>query len=101
MIQIVWEFTVRQDKIPDFDKAYAAAGDWAELVRRSAGFLGTTLLRDSDNPRRYLTIDRWGDAASHATMRERFAKEYEALDRACAGLTETERQIGFFESSEM
>jgi hypothetical protein len=55
------------------------------------------LLRDADHPRRYLTIDRWDAAASHATMRARFAKEYEALDGACAGLTESERQVGIFE----
>ncbi|MGA3299368.1 MAG: antibiotic biosynthesis monooxygenase [Candidatus Acidiferrales bacterium] len=97
MFQIVWEFIVRADRVSDFEKSYAAAGDWAALFRRSAGFLGTALLRDADDPRRYLTIDRWDAAASHATMRARFAKEYEALDGACAGLTESERQVGIFE----
>ena len=96
MFQIVWEFIVRAERVSDFEKSYAAAGDWAALFRRSDGFLGTALLRDADNPRRYLTIDRWDAAASHATMRARFAKEYEALDQACAGLTESERQVGTF-----
>ena len=97
MFQIVWEFIVRADRVSDFEKSYAAAGEWAGLFRRSTGFLGTALLRDADHPRRYLTIDRWDAAASHATMRARFAKEYEALDGACAGLTESERQVGIFE----
>jgi heme-degrading monooxygenase HmoA len=97
LFQIVWEFIVREEKISQFDKAYSAAGDWAALFRRSAGFLGITLLRDADNPRRYLTIDRWDAATSHATMRARFPKEYESLDRACEGLTESERQVGIFE----
>jgi len=96
VFQIVWEFVVRAERISDFERSYAAAGDWAALFHRSAGFLGTALLRDLDHPRRYLTIDRW-DAASHATMRAQFAEEYQALDRACAGLTESERQVGIFE----
>jgi heme-degrading monooxygenase HmoA len=97
LFQIVWEFIVRQDQISQFEKTYSASGDWAALFRRCTGYLGTALLRDADNPRRYLTIDRWDAAASHATMRARFAKEYEALDRACEGLTESERQVGIFE----
>lgn len=97
MFQIVWEFVVRAERISEFEKSYAAAGDWAALFRRSAGYLGTALLRDAGHPRRYLTIDRWEAAASHATMRAQFASEYEALDRACEGLTESERQVGIFE----
>jgi len=96
LFQIIWEFIARAERISEFEKFYAATGDWAALFHRSAGFLGTALLRDLDHPRRYLTIDRW-DAASHATMRAQFASEYAALDRACASLTESERQVGIFE----
>jgi heme-degrading monooxygenase HmoA len=97
LFQIIWEFIARAERISEFEKYYAVTGDWAALFRRSAGFLGTTLLRDADTPRRFLTIDRWDAAASHATMRAQFASEYAALDRACAGLTESERQVGIFE----
>lgn len=97
MFQIIWEFIARAERISEFEKFYAATGDWAALFRASPGFLGTTLLRDADTPRRYLTIDRWDAAVSHATMRAQFASEYAALDRACASLTESERQVGIFE----
>ena len=99
MIQIVWEFVARGDQIAEFEKFYSATGSWATLFHRSPGFLGTALLRDAQSPRRYVTIDRWDSAASHQLMRERFAKEYAALDLDGEALTESERQIGVFEDA--
>ena len=99
MIQFVWEFIARGDKIAEFEKHYSAAGSWATLFRDSPGYLGTTLLRDAQTPRRYLTIDRWESMESHHAMRERFAEQYGALDRECEVLTEIERQIGIFEEN--
>jgi heme-degrading monooxygenase HmoA len=100
LIQVVWEFIVRDDHIAEFEKFYSATGSWANLFRGSPGYLGTELLRDSQIPYRYLTLDRWDSVASHVAMRERFAKDYDALDRMCEQLTETERQIGVFEDAQ-
>jgi quinol monooxygenase YgiN len=99
LIYIVWEFAVREDKVAAFEEFYSATGSWATLFQESSGFLGTTLLRDTQSPGRYLTIDRWDSAASQRLMRERFAKEYGAVDRDCEALTETEREIGVFEDA--
>ena len=99
MIQILWEFVARGDQIAEFEEFYSATGSWATLFHRSPGFLGTALLRDAQSPHRYVTIDRWDNAASHQLMRERFAKEYAALDLDCEALTESERQIGVFEEA--
>ena len=99
MIQIVWEFMVHGDKIAEFEKFYSATGSWAVFFGGSSGFLGTMLLRDTEIPSRYVTVDRWDSAASHQLMRERFAKEYETMDRKCEALTESERQIGVFEDA--
>jgi heme-degrading monooxygenase HmoA len=100
LIRVVWEFIVRDDHIAEFEKFYSATGSWATLFRGNPGYLGTDLLRDSQNPHRYLTLDRWDSVASHAAMRERFAKDYDALDRMCEQLMETERQIGVFEDAQ-
>jgi quinol monooxygenase YgiN len=88
---------VRENNISEFEKLYSSTGSWAALFHGNPGYLGTALLRDAQNPSRYLTIDRWDNAASHDLMRERFAQAYESLDRICEGLTESERQIGVFE----
>lgn len=97
MIQIIWEFVARAGQSPEFERCYASDGPWAKLFRRAPGYRGTSLLRDADEPRRYLTIDRWENAAAQRAMRERWAEEYAALDLACEPLTESERRIGVFE----
>ncbi|MBZ5503293.1 MAG: antibiotic biosynthesis monooxygenase [Acidobacteriia bacterium] len=99
MVRFVWEFVARADSVQEFERSYAAAGPWAELFRHSPGYRGTLLLRDAENPRRYLTIDSWESAAAQRGLREQFAEAYEALDRACERWTESERCIGVFEEA--
>jgi heme-degrading monooxygenase HmoA len=98
VVQYIWEFEARPEKIADFERFYSASGPWAALFRRCPGFLGTSLLRDAESPARFLTIDRWDSAASRHAMREQFSAEYETLDRDCEALTESETRIGVFES---
>jgi heme-degrading monooxygenase HmoA len=97
LIQFVWEFIARVDKIAEFEKHYSATGSWATLFGDAPGYRGTTLWRDAQTPRRYLTMDRWDSIASQHAMRERCAEQYAALDRESEAFTETERQIGVFE----
>jgi heme-degrading monooxygenase HmoA len=97
MVEFVWEFIARADKVKEFERHYASAGPWADLFRKNAGYHSTQLLRDAETERRYLTIDRWDSLASYRAMRERFAREHEELDRACEQFTESERRIGVFE----
>jgi heme-degrading monooxygenase HmoA len=98
VVQLVWEFVVRPEKIREFERHYGAAGTWATLFRRSPGYQGTELLRDKARPNRYLTLDRWDDLAAYGTMRRKFAKEYHELDRTCEALTESEGHVGDFEA---
>ena len=97
MVRIVWEFIARADKIQEFEHYYANSGPWAAMFRKSSGYHGTVLLRDMQNPRRFLTIDRWESAASHRAMHERSKAEFEELDRAGEAFTESERHSGVFE----
>jgi heme-degrading monooxygenase HmoA len=97
MVRFVWEFVARADKVQEFERTYANSGPWAQLFRKSGGFHGTMLWRDTEDARRYLAIDRWQSAAAQQQMHEQFKKEYEALDRACQVLRESERRVGVFE----
>lgn len=99
MIVIVWEFVVKQECVPAFQQAYGTDGDWAALFRRYPGYAGTTLLRDSAAGTRFLTIDRWADAASFGEMRRSSRQEYSRLDGACSELTVSERELGVFHAS--
>ena len=95
---IVWEFEPKAGQEREFERTYAADGDWAALFRRSPEFRGTELLRPGAG-RRYLTIDRWTSAEAFAAFRNRWQADYEALDRACETLTEREALVGRFDST--
>ena len=57
MIALVFSYDVRD---PDeFERAYGAGGEWAQLFEQGEGYIGTELLRDVEQPGRYLVIDRW------------------------------------------
>lgn len=91
---LIWEFHVREGREAEFEAAYGAGGDWARLFDSAPGYLGTELFRDPDDPRRYITIDRWASAEAFSRFREARAPEYEALDARCARWTEDETPLG-------
>jgi heme-degrading monooxygenase HmoA len=93
---ILWEYQARQGRETEFEKVYGSGGEWVELFKRGAGYLGTELLRDETAPRRYMTIDRWVSSAAYDTFHQNHIREYEALDARCAELTERETLLGIF-----
>jgi heme-degrading monooxygenase HmoA len=93
---IVWEFTVREGRLQEFVSAYDAKGDWAKLFRRAQGYLGTELLRSSDEANTFLTIDRWESADCFEIFQARFGAEYKRLDAECENYTLSERKVGVF-----
>jgi len=97
MIQVVWEFVVKQDALEAFAHEYGPDGAWCRLFAGQPGYRGTTLLRDSRNARRFLTIDAWDTTAQRDEMLARCRTEYAELDAACAGWTESETELGIFE----
>jgi hypothetical protein len=96
MIQIVWEFIVKESAIGRFLRAYGPDGAWSRLFQEFPGFLGTTLLRDQENPRRFLTIDVWETGSHRKRMLTQAKGRYSDLDEILADLTESEDEIGVF-----
>jgi heme-degrading monooxygenase HmoA len=96
MIQILWEFLVKENAQVQFELAYGPGGAWSKLFAEAPGFRGTALLRDARNPRRYLAVDFWETSVD----RERFLDDqraaYAKLVAALAELSEAEREIGQF-----
>ena len=96
MIEIVWEFVVKDEARGQFELAYGPGGAWSKLFARCPGFRGTTLLRDTENPRRYLTIDFWDTLAQWEHMLAERKSEYSNLDAAFADWTESKSEVGIF-----
>lgn len=94
MYLILWEYHVRPERCDEFERIYSAAGAWAELFRKSKGYLGTELVNDEANPQRYFTVDRWVSKTEYERFLEVWQQEYKALDEQCEGLTEREVLLG-------
>ncbi len=99
VIVVVWEFRVRAGREQAFAEIYGAQGDWARLFATGAGYRGTELVRDSADPRRFLTLDRWDSRPAYDDFRQRNAAEYARIDARCEELTESERALGAFEAA--
>jgi heme-degrading monooxygenase HmoA len=94
---IVWEFRPRPGAETRFEEAYGHEGVWAKLFQQAEGFLGTALLRDGKDRRRFLTIDSWVSKQAYEAFRAAYQSAYQSLDGECESLTESENEIGKFE----
>jgi quinol monooxygenase YgiN len=93
---IFWEFSVREQYLKEFVSAYGAGGDWTALFERADGYLGTELLRSSQRPGVFMTIDRWEDADCFKVFQSRFGDEYKKLDEQLDAFVSTEKKVGEF-----
>ena len=94
---IVWRFRPRAGSHIRFLEAYGAEGSWSKLFRESPEYLGTELLRATDDSKQYLTIDRWRSVEAYEAFLAERRDEYDALDQACENLTESEELVGHFD----
>ncbi len=97
MYVILWWFRPLEGRESEFERAYGPSREWALLFSRDDGYLGTELLWHSEDPREYLTLDRWVSRTAFETFRSRFSSEYQRLDRLLEELTEEETPLGAFE----
>ena len=96
MYVVLWRFRPLVGRESEFERAYGPSGKWAPLFRRGDGYLGTELLRRSDDSREYLTLDRWASRAAYEAFRVRWSSEYRRLDLWLEELTEEEASFGAF-----
>jgi ribosomal-protein-alanine N-acetyltransferase len=95
---IVWEFRVRSNKRAAFEKAYSPDGVWTKLFRHGEGYIRTELIRDCKEPQRYLTIDVWVSRRAYERFKKQNRAKYQAIDKECDSLTQSEKLIGEFQS---
>jgi quinol monooxygenase YgiN len=98
VVQIVWVFEARPDRLPEFEDIYGVDGSWAKLFCTAEGYIDTALFRDLEKANRFLVIDRWSNRKSFESFKQRHAAAYDALDRQCEELTLVESKIGIFDS---
>ena len=99
MFAVIWEYEVREGCEAAFEALYGGDGEWVALFREHAGYVGTELLRDTGQPYRFVTIDRWSSAEAYATFLTAAKPRYEQIDARGDALTSAERSLGRFQLS--
>ena len=96
MVEIVWEFVVKEETRGPFELAYGPGGAWSKLFSQCPGFRGTTVLRDTQNPRRYLMIDLWDSETEREKALDERKAEYLEMEAAFSEWAESETEVGIF-----
>jgi heme-degrading monooxygenase HmoA len=97
LIGVVFLYEARD---PDsFAQAYGPSGEWAQFFAGARGYLGSELLRDVDQPGRYLLIDRWESTATYNDFVEANQAEYMRRSDETSFHYVQELRFGTFEST--
>ncbi len=96
LIAILWEYSVPLEHVADFERHYNSSGTWVIFFRRAAAYHGTVLLRDTETPGRYMTLDHWDSEDAYQAFSAEHEAEYRRIDAMCAALTSSERRLGLF-----
>jgi hypothetical protein len=90
----VWQYTIDQQYEVEFLAAYRPDGDWSKLFLRDPEYIETKLLRDHNHRDRYMTVDYWTSKRARDSFREKFAVEFNEIDKRCEKYTHDEVLIG-------
>lgn len=74
MIALVFRYEARDAQ--EFERVYGPEGDWAQFFRQGNGYIGSELLRDLEEPERYLVIDRWETGEAYNAFLAEHEGEY-------------------------
>ena len=96
MIEVVNEYVVKEEARGQFELAYGPGGAWSKLFARCPGYQGTTLLRDTENPRRYMSFDFSDTLEQREQALAERQSEYADLDAVLAGWTDSKTELGIF-----
>ena len=96
MIQIVWEYVVKDENQGQFELTFGPGGAWSSLFAGCPGFRGTMLMRDAENHLRYLAIDNWDTLAQRDQTIAGCEAEYSRLVDSIGDWTRSGAEIGSF-----
>jgi len=96
MLVLVFSYEAREPE--EFERVYGPEGEWAGFFRGGAGYVGTELLRDREQPGRYLVLDRWESAEAYNAFVETNRDEYMARVDDTRVYYDQELRLGTFQN---
>ena len=96
MLALLFSYEARDPA--EFERVYGPDGEWAAFFASGRGYLGTELLRDVENPGRYLVIDRWESRAAYQDFLDAHRDEFMRRVDETAFHYDSELRFGTFEN---
>lgn len=96
MIEIIREFVIAEQARGQFELLFGPGGSWSRLFAKRPGFRGTTLLRDTEDVRRYLAVEIWDTTAQRDHSVEECQTELKNLEAEIADWAESQAHLGVF-----
>jgi hypothetical protein len=96
MIAIVWKFQVKSGEQDAFERLYGVDGEWSRANRTTRSFLGTSFLRNQNDPLQYLVTEYWSEMLVYEQQRVKAAEMFEAVEATRAALVQSIEPLGVF-----
>ena len=96
MIAIMWKFEVRDGRENEFEQLYGVEGDWTKMNRTTRSYLGTSFLRNENEPSEYLVIEYWSEMLVYEQQRLRTVDALARLEERRAALVASVEPLGVF-----
>jgi heme-degrading monooxygenase HmoA len=93
----VFIYDARDDQ--EFERTYGPEGDWAAFFGGARGYVGSEVLRDVEQPGRYLVIDRWESRETYNDFVDAHREEYMRRVDETGYLYVRELRLGTFETA--
>jgi heme-degrading monooxygenase HmoA len=97
VIALVFLYETRDAE--SFEAAYGPGGEWAQFFGGHRGYIGTELLRDVEEPGRYVVVDRWESAETYNDFLDANRDEYMRRSDEMSFHYVQELRFGTFEST--
>ena len=96
MIAIMWQFDVKAGREADFELLYGVDGEWTAINRKSRSYLGSSFLRNQNQPSRYIVIEYWSEMLVYEQHHKYRSSPAHAFEAQRSELVQAVEPMGVF-----
>ena len=96
MVAIMWRFAVRNGHEGEFEQLLGAEGEWNVMNRQTRSFLGSSFLREQNQPSRYILIEYWSEMLVSEQHRAYRSDAIASLEERRDALVESVEPLGIY-----
>jgi hypothetical protein len=96
MVAIMWRFAVRNGQEAAFEQLLGTEGEWNVMNRQTRSFLGSSFLREQNQPSRYVLIEYWSEMVVSEQHRAYRSDAIASLEERRDALVESVEPLGIY-----